>query len=78
MRGAALIAILVAHLLSSCGLPFLNYMPTTFLTVFTVLAYAAPVAFQGAILGRFCDMMECRNALLDASVGWCLYKTVII
>jgi hypothetical protein len=34
MRFAPLIAIFVAHFLSSCGPPSLNYMPTTFLTVF--------------------------------------------
>jgi hypothetical protein len=75
MRFAPLIAIFVAHFLSSCGLPFLNYMPTTFLTVFAVLAYAAPVASQGALLGRQgCDIMECRDVV---SVGCCLCKTVI-
>jgi len=51
-------------------------MPMTSLTVFAVLAYAAPVASpQGAILGRQCLMSDCRNVVVD--VGWFLYKTVI-
>ncbi len=54
-----------------------NYMPTIFLTLFAALAYAAPVAPQGAILKRDCQGFdECRN-INTVSVVWCLYQTVI-
>jgi hypothetical protein len=51
-----------------------NYMPTNFLTLFAAMAYAAPVAPQGAILNRQCEGSGCR----DVSVGSCLYKRVVI
>jgi len=45
--------------------------------LFAALAYAAPVAPQGAILKRDCQGFdECRN-INTVSVVWCLYQTVI-
>jgi hypothetical protein len=40
-----------------------NYMQTTFLTLFVAMAYAKPVALQGATLKRRCDMSECREGV---------------
>ena len=49
-------------------------MPTTFLTLFVAMAYAGPVAPQGAILERQCYGPACK---IVVSVGGCLYKRVI-
>src|SRR6266852_5027852 len=48
-------------------------MPTSILrlTLFTALAYAAPVAPRGATVKRQCSMVDCRDAV---SVGGCFYK----
>ena len=62
----------LCYLFQCVSLP--NYVPTTFLTLFAAMAYAAPVAPQGAIFKRQCIPGWCRDAV---SVGGCLYKRVL-